>query len=61
VHVDTLIILMGILFSVLWMDGKFKEIKKDILIIKTALIMRNIMPTELASKELLYKQKETKN
>ena len=49
-HVDTVIILTGILASVLWMNGKFNEIEKDITIIKTVLIMKNIMPTELASK-----------
>lgn len=49
-HVDTVIILTGILASVLWMNGKFNEIEKDITIIKTVLIMKNIMPIELASK-----------
>jgi hypothetical protein len=49
-HVDTVVILTGILASVLWMNGKFNEIEKDITIIKTVLIMKNIMPTELASK-----------
>lgn len=49
-HVDTVIILTGILASVLWMNGKFNEIEKDITIIKTVLIMKNIIPIELASK-----------
>jgi hypothetical protein len=54
-HTDTVIILAGILSSVLWMNGKFNEvdrrftdIEKDIIMIKTVLIMKNIMPTELA-------------
>jgi ribosomal protein L29 len=30
------------------MDGRFAEIEKDIAIIKTVLIMKNIMPVEIA-------------
>ncbi len=54
-HIDTIIILTGILGSVLWMNGKFNEvdkrfneIEKDIVMIKTTLILKNIMPKELA-------------
>jgi phosphosulfolactate synthase (CoM biosynthesis protein A) len=54
-HVDTVVVLGGILTSVLWMNGKFNEIEnkineleKEIIIIKTVMIMKNIMPTELA-------------
>lgn len=47
-HVDTVIILSAFGASMLWMNGKFNEIEKDITIIKTFLIMKNIMPTELA-------------
>ncbi len=50
-HVDTVIILTAIASSILWMNGKFNEIEKDIIIIKTVLIMKQIMPTELAAKE----------
>ncbi len=58
-HVDTVIILTAFGTSVLWMNGKFNdvdkrfnEIEKDISIMKTVLIMKNIMPAELAkSKE----------
>lgn len=56
-HVDTVIILTAFAGSILWMNGKFNEIEKeiyglktDIAIVKTVLIMKNIMPTELASK-----------
>ena len=55
-HVDTVIVLSGILASVFWMNGKFTqvdnrfmEMEKDLLVIKTVLVMKNIMPTELAS------------
>lgn len=57
-HVDTVIILGGILSSVFWMNGKFAEmdkrfndIEKDIVMIKTVMIMKNIMPNELAKTE----------
>lgn len=56
-HLDTVIILGAVLSSVLWMNGRFNEIdarftaiEKDMVMIKTVLIMKNIMPTELASK-----------
>jgi len=49
-HVDTVIIIGTILSSMLWMNGKFNDLEKDIVMIKTVLIMKNIMPTELASK-----------
>lgn len=54
-HTDTVIVLGGILASVLWMNGKFSEVEKDIgalrtdiAVMKTVLVMKNIMPTELA-------------
>lgn len=57
-HVDTVIVLGGLLSSVLWMNGKFGEIEKDIAVIKAVLIMRNIMPTEMAHKVDVEKIKE---
>lgn len=50
-HVDTVIILSAFGASLLWMNGKFNEIEKEIAIIKTVMVLKNIMPTELASKE----------
>lgn len=47
-HVDTVVVLGAILGSVLWMNGKFNEIEKDMAVIKTVLIMKDIMPKELA-------------
>ena len=47
-HIDTLIILGGIFSSFLWMNAKFNNIEKDISTIKTVLIMKNIMPIDLA-------------
>lgn len=51
-HVDTVIVLGGILSSVLWMNTKFNELDKEISIIKTVLIIKNIMPSELANESV---------
>jgi hypothetical protein len=57
-HVDTVIIIGAIITSMLWMNGKFNDVEKevnglktDIAIIKTVLIMKQIMPVELAKHE----------
>tara|TARA_R110000868_G_scaffold383225_1_gene650020 strand:+ start:1295 stop:1489 length:195 start_codon:yes stop_codon:yes gene_type:complete len=57
-HADTIVVLSAIFSSFLWMNGKFSEIEKDmanikqeVAILKTVLIMKNIMPVELAVKE----------
>ena len=47
-HVDTVIILSAFASAMLWMNGKFNTLEKDITVIKTVLIMKNIMPVELA-------------
>jgi hypothetical protein len=67
-HVDTVVVLGGVLSSVLWMnhkfsdvdkklvkleqdmDSKFAKVEQDMAIIKTVLIMKNIMPSDLASR-----------
>lgn len=54
-HVDTVIVLGGILASVLWMNGKFNdinsrfsELEKEVAIIKTVLIIKGILPESIA-------------
>ena len=47
-HVDTVIILGAFGASVLWMNGKFNDLEKDLTIVKTVLILKGIMPIELA-------------
>lgn len=47
-HVDTVIILGGILTSVIWMNNKFNSLEKEVAVIKAVLVMKNILPTELA-------------
>ena len=57
-HIDTVIILSAFASSIIWMNGKFSEIdsrfngvEKDISILKTVLIMKNVMPAEFAKNE----------
>lgn len=53
-HVDTIFIMISIvasiLSSMLWMNGKFNDLEKDLAIVKTVLVMQKIMPGELAVK-----------
>ena len=46
-HIDTIVILGAFASSVLWMNGKFNTIEQDLAVVKTVLIMKNIMPAEL--------------
>lgn len=57
-HTDTVIIIGAIISFMLWMNSRFGEVEKifamidkDITIIKTTLILKNIMPEQLANKE----------
>ena len=52
-HTDTVVILTSILGSVVWMNGKFNQLDKDMAIVKTVLIVKGIMPSELALKEVM--------
>jgi len=47
-HTDMVIILSAILSTVIWMNGQFNDLKKEVTIIKTVLIVKEIMPIELA-------------
>lgn len=49
-HTDTVIVLGGLLSCVLWMNSRFNEIETRLKVIETVLIMKNIMPAELACK-----------
>lgn len=59
-HVDTVVVVGAIVGAAMWMqssihrleddvNARFAKLDQDIAIIKTVLIMKNIMPTELAS------------
>lgn len=50
-HSDTALILGSILSCVFWMNGRFNQMEKDILVIKTVLVMKGIMPTDLVSQD----------
>ena len=50
-HVDAIIVLSGLLGSLVWMNAKFNKIEKDLAVIKTVLVMKNILPAELAKTE----------
>jgi hypothetical protein len=50
-HVDTVVIVTAIVGSMLWMNGKLNQIEKEIAIIKTVLVKKQILPPELALKE----------
>lgn len=47
-HIDTIIIMGGILSSFMWMNNKLNHLEKEIAIIKTVLIIKEIMPKQLA-------------
>lgn len=50
-HADAAVVLGGIIVSTLWMNNKFHELKEDIIVMKTILMMKDIYPKELASNQ----------
>lgn len=57
-HVDAVIVIGAILTLVLWMNTRFNELEKnlsemnkEIAIIKTVLVMKNVMPIELGNRK----------
>jgi hypothetical protein len=57
-HTDTVVVLGAIFASFLWLNSKFNQIdddirslKTEIAVIKAVMILKNVMPSELASKE----------
>jgi len=61
-HVDTIVILGSVVTAVLWINSSIWDMKleikteiaaldKEIAVLKTVLIMKNVMPNELAIKE----------
>lgn len=54
-HADTVVILAAVAGSVVWMNGRFNQFEKDlsdiekeIAVIKTVMILKHIMPVEMA-------------
>ena len=50
-HADTAIVLGAVIGAALWMNNSIKDVQKDMAIIKTVLIVKEIMPKELAAME----------
>lgn len=50
-HTDAVMVIGAIIGCMIWMNGEFNELKKDVAIIKTVLIIKNIFPIELAKIE----------
>jgi hypothetical protein len=48
-HVDTVVVLGGILGAMLWMNGKFNDVDRRLIRIETILIMKGIMPSDMAA------------
>jgi hypothetical protein len=51
-HTDALIVVSAIISCMIWMNGKFNEIEKEIAIMKTVLIVKQVMPNELACRQI---------
>ena len=50
-HADTLVILSSFAMCFWVLNEKISQVEKDITVIKTIMVMKNIMPTELAKIE----------
>ena len=50
-HVDTVIVLTAVIGCFCWMSNQLADIRQDIAIIKTVLVMKGIMPQELANSD----------
>lgn len=48
-HVDTVIVLGGILGSMIWISGRFAKIEQDLAVMKAVMVMQKIMPAELVA------------
>ena len=49
-HADTIVILSSFVMCFWTLNEKISKIESDIIVIKTVLVMKNIMPAELANK-----------
>lgn len=55
-HADTVVVIGSLLGAVTWMNSRFNEIEyrlsnieKEVAVIKAVMVMKGIMPSELAS------------
>ena len=57
-HIDAFMTIGAVVGAVLWMNGEFNDLKRDMAdlrtdmaVVKTVLIMKKVLPPELAQKE----------
>jgi len=50
-HVDTVMILGGIVGSLIWMNGKFNDIDRRLVRIETIMVVKGIMNDHFASED----------
>lgn len=50
-HVNAVMVIGAIVGSMIWMNSEFNDIKKDIAVIKSVLVIKNILPQELCKIE----------
>lgn len=61
-HADSMAVISAIIVAMIWMNGKlndiqremdhrFANVEKDMAVIKTVLVMKEILPRELATQE----------
>jgi len=51
-HADAVAVIAVLCGGLLWMNGKFNVIEKDLAVMKAVMVMRNIMPSELACQNM---------
>ena len=55
-HADTAVLLLAMLTSlvtsIMWLNGKFSDIDRRLVRIETVLVVRGIMPADIATKDI---------
>lgn len=51
-HTDSVMVIGAIISSMLWMNGKFNHLETELAVMRTVLIMKQIMPIDLAAQTL---------
>lgn len=50
-HTDTVMVLSALLGAMIWMNGKFNDVDRRLVRIETVMIVKGIMPSDLAFRE----------
>lgn len=50
-HVDTVLVFGTMFGGIIWMNGRFNEMEREVSRIKTILIINKLMPPEMAENE----------